>query len=282
MRRSIGNNVTVRRPIAGLLFAIAFGCACVAVGGWLLQRTVLSPQRIGDSAAEMMQDAELRNEFSQLIVAGTAEAMYPGDTNAPIRVLATVDQVLSIPAGAHLAADVFADAQAHLVGRTEAPVLVSPAQLVQIVRDERAAVVPAMVLDVPQVGTWSAIDSVLDLLVPIAAIAALVFFVLCLLTRPEADVLARSVGIGLMVMAGVVFVFGFVIPAFVPPLLDDSLWSRLTAAAAQSHLTGTMVMTLVLAAIGIGLYTMSTRMGRRSRWSAPISTYRYREDRRWS
>jgi hypothetical protein len=85
-----------------------------------------------------------------------------------------------------------------------------------------------------------------------------------------------------MVMAGVVFVFGFVVPAFVPPLLDDSLWSRLTAAAAQAHITGVVVVTLVLAAIGIGLYAMSGRMGRRSRWSAPISTYRYREERRWS
>ena len=272
----------MRRPIAGLLFAIAFGCACVALGGWLLQRTVLSPQGVADSAAEIMQDAALRNEFSQLIVAGTAEGMYPGDTNAPIRVLATVDQVFSIPAGAHLAADVFADAQAHLVGRSEAPVVVSPTQLVQIVRDERAAAVQAMVLDVPRVATWSAIDSVLDLLVPIAAIAALVFFVLCLLTRPDGDVLARSGGIGLMVMAGVVFVFGFVIPAFVPPLLDDSLWSRLSAAAAEASITTVVVVTLVLAAIGIGLYTLSGRMGRRSRWSAPISTYRYREERRWS
>jgi hypothetical protein len=272
----------VRRPIAGPLFAIAFGCACIAIGGWLLQRTMLSPESTRESAAAIMSDTALRSDFGRLIAGGTADAMYPGDTNAPIRVLATVEQVLAIPAGADLTADVLADVHAHLVGHSDAPVAVSPAQLVQIVRDERAAVLPPLPLDVPRVGALAVTDSVLDLLVPIAAIAALVFFILCLLTRPEADVLARSMGIGLMVVAAVVFVFGYVVPAFVPTVLDDSIWAHIPASNAKASLTGMFVVTLLLALIGLGLYGLSTRMGRRSRWSAPISTYRYREERRWS
>lgn len=272
----------MRRPLAGLLFAIAFGCLCLALGGWLLQRSVLSPDASRDAAADVMLDPTLRAEFAQVVTDGTAAGMYPADPNAPIRVLATVEQVLTIPAGAALTADVLADAHARLVGETEAPVAITPGQLVQIVRDEHAAVLPALVLDVPRLGALATTASILDVLVPIGAIAALVFFVLCLITRPDGDVLARSVGIGLLVVAAVVFLFDYVVPAFVTPLLDDSVWARIPAAAAKAGLVGTTIVSLVIAAVGGLLLMLSTRMGRRTRWSTPVSTYRYREERRWS
>lgn len=272
----------VRRSLAGLLFGLAFACACLALSGLLLERTAFSADNVGDSAFAVLQDSTLQAEVVRAISAGTATQIYPTDAAAAATITENIGIVASTEAGSELLADVLRDAHARVIGDSDEPVVISPAQLVQIVRDERAATLTPLTLDVPKVGALSLVSSVLGWLVPISGIAAIVFFVLCFLARPEKAALVRTLGLGLLVLAASLILFGYVLPRFVPTLLDDSPWARIGPAMADDSIALILGVAVVLVAAGLALFTMSNRMGRTRRWSTPVSTYRYREERRWS
>jgi hypothetical protein len=280
--RDIGHNVTVQRSLAGLLFALAFACASLAVSGFLLQRTLFSPSNSTGSAETVMDDPQIRDALVNTISTATALQMYPDDAAARAHVAVVVAQVADAKPGAPLFADILRDAHARLIGERRAVVQISPQQLVEITRDQRAAVLPAVILPVPKVGALDAADSVLGWLVPISGIAALALFVLCMLARPEKAALIRTLGIGLVVLAVLTFTFAWIVPRFVPPALTANVWGRLPSRLADGALPLTVGATLLLLSAGLAMFVGSARMGRTRRWSQPVSTYRYREERRWS
>ena len=89
-------------------------------------------------------------------------------------------------------------------------------------------------------------------------------------------------GLGLLVMAALVLLFAYVIPKLVPTLLTDSVYARIPQRLADQALPWTIASVLVLTGGGLALFAASSRMGRGRRWSTPVSTYRYREERNWS
>ena len=272
----------MRRSLAGLLFGIAFACASLAISGFLLQRTAFSPGNTADAAETVLDDGPIRDGLVHVVATATASQMYPDDPVAQANVGAVVAQVANTSPGAELMADILRNAHAHLIGETDETVQISPQQLVDITRDQRASVLPAVILPVPRVGALAVADTVLGWLVPVSGIAAVVFFVLCFLANPEKAVLIRTLGIGLVVLAALTLVFAWVIPRFVPPLLSDSVWARIPSRMADGALPLTLAASLVLTGAGLAMFIGSARMGRSRRWSQPVSTYRYREERRWS
>jgi hypothetical protein len=272
----------VRRSLAGLLFGVGFACACLALSGLLLERTAFSADHAADSAYAVLQDDTLQAEVVRAISAGTATQIYPTDAAAAATITENIGIVTRTEVGSELLAELVRDAHAQVIGSSDDPVVISPAELVQIVRDERAVTLPPLTLDVPRVGALAVTASVLGWLVPISGIAAIVLFVLCFLARPERPALIRTLGFGLWVLAASLIVFGYVVPRFVPTLLDDSPWARIGPALAADSLVFVIGVALVLSVFGLALFTMSNRMGRSRRWSTPVSTYRYREERRWS
>ncbi|MCU1360883.1 MAG: hypothetical protein JWN99_2172 [Ilumatobacteraceae bacterium] len=272
----------MRRSFAGLLFGIAFACASLAISGFLLQRTAFSPSASADAAETVLNDGPIRDELVHRIATATALQMYPDDPIAQANVATVVGQVADVKPGAALMAGILRDAHAHLIGKTDGPVQISPQQLVEVTRDQRASVLPAVILPVPRVGALATADTVLHWLVPISAIASLVFFALCFLAHPEKAALIRTLGIGLVVLAALTFIFAWVIPRFVPPLLSDSVWARVPSRLADGSLPLTLVAALLLTGAGLAMFVGSARMGRSRRWSQPVSNYRYREERRWS
>ena len=60
IRRKIGHNGQVRRSLAGLLFGASFICACLALSGFLLQRSMFSPSDDRETAELSQVDAALR------------------------------------------------------------------------------------------------------------------------------------------------------------------------------------------------------------------------------
>ena len=72
------------------------------------------------------------------------------------------------------------------------------------------------------------------------------------------------------------------IPKLVPTLLTESVWARIPPRLADQALPLTLGSVLVLTGGGLALFVASSRMGRGRRWSTPVSTYRYREERNWS
>ena len=272
----------VRRSLAGLLFGIAFAFACLAISGYLLQRTALSPSRTAGAAATVLEDVEIQREAVRVVADATADQMYPGDPTGAAIVRQNIAIVASLPLGAQFYGPVLEDIHRVLIGERDGPVTISPEQLVQITRDERAAALPPLSIDLPRVGALAAIDSILGWLVPLSALAALVFFVLCFLARPERAALFRTLGIGLVALAALAIIFSYLIPKFLPPVLDESPWARMPSRLADDALGLTLFAAFVLAGAGVGLFLASTRMGRSKRWSTPVSTYRYREERSWS
>jgi hypothetical protein len=272
----------VRRSFAGLLFGIAFACASLAISGFLLQRTAFSPDNSADAAETVLDDGPIRDEMVHLIATATASQMYPDDPVAQANVTTVVGTVADSKAGAPLFADILSDVHSHLIGKNDATVVISPAQLVEITRDQRASVLPAVIVPVPRVGSLAVADTVLHWMVPISAIAALVFFALCFLARPERPALIRTTGIGLVVLAALTLTFAWIVPRFVPPVLKDSVWARLPSRLADGALPLTLLATMLLTGAGLAMFVGSARMGRSRRWSQPVSNYRYREERRWS
>ncbi len=276
------HNGAVRRSLAGVLFGIAFACACIAISGFLLEQTAFSPVSTFDSADIVLADDLVREEVVRTITNATVSQMSGGDAGQAAVINGNIELVASTTAGSRILAQVLRDSHAHLIGQSDAPVQITPAQLVEVTRDERAAVLPAVTIDVPRVAALATADDVLDWLVPISGLTAIVLFLLCLLAHPERPALVRSLGIGLMVLAGTTVVFGWLVPVYVPPLLSDNPWARIPSSLAVGSRPLVIGLALFLAGFGLGLFALSSRMGHRRRWSTPVSTYRYREDRNWS
>lgn len=272
----------MRRSLAGLLFGVAFAFACLAISGFLMHRTAFSPDRTSGEAESILQDVDVQREVVSVVANATADQMYPGDPTGAAIVRQNIATVASLPAGAPLFGQMLSDAHAVLIGDLAGPVVVPPEQLVQITRDERAATLPPLQVTVPRLGVLSTVDGVLGWLVPVSAVLAVVFFVLCFLARPERAALIRTLGIGLVALAALAILFSYVIPKYLPPVLDESPWAHTPALMADASLGLTMFAAFVLAAAGLVLFLASTRMGRSRRWSTPVSTYRYREERSWS
>lgn len=272
----------MRRSLAGLLFGVAFSFACLAISGYLLQRTAFSPGRTPGQAESILKDQLVQQEAIKVVADATADQMYPGDPTGAAIIRQNVAIVASLPAGAELFGPMLHDVHAVLIGDQVGPVVVPPEQLVLITRDERAAALPALSIDVPKVTVLDLASGVLGWLVPLSAIVAVVFFVLTYLARPERGALFRTLGIGLVALAALTIVFAYVVPKYLPPVLDSSPWARTPALMADASLGLTLFAAFVFALVGLGLFLVSSRMGRSRRWSTPVSTYRYREERSWS
>jgi hypothetical protein len=289
----------VRRSFAGLFFGIAFTCACLAICGFVLQRTAFSPSNTEDSAHVVLDDSAVEEELVRLVAEAAAPSMppFPPATGAPTP--AAVAQfitanVLNTAEGADLFAGILRNAHAKLIGDAclvEPPAMACDAddnpqitgqQMVEIVRNESVAGVAPIVLEVPRVTALAVAKDVTSWLVPILALATPVFLVLCFLAHPERAALIRTLGLGLLVLAALILLFAYVIPKLVPTLLTDSVWARIPPRLADDALPFTLGAVLVLTGGGLALFVASSRMGRGRRWSTPVSTYRYREERNWS
>jgi hypothetical protein len=279
----------VRRSFAGLFFGMAFTCACLAISGFVLQRTAFSPSNTESSAGVILGDSELELELVTLIAEAAAPSIpagtFPGTPDAPSPALVAqyvADNVLNTDAGADLVAGFLRDAHAKLIGDTDENPTITAAQMVQIVRNEAVSNIPPIVIIVPRVSALAIAKDVTSWLVPILALAALALLVMCFLAHPERGALIRTLGLGLLVLAALILLFAYVIPKLVPTLLTDSVWARIPPRLADQALPLTIGAVLVLTGGGLALFVLSSRMGRSRRWSTPVSTYRYREERNWS
>jgi hypothetical protein len=268
----------VRRTLAGLLFGIAYLSASLAVSGWLLQRTAFDPGRTAASADVVLADSAIKNELVDLIADATAAqlGLQQGETRALVR------SVVDTEPGAKLMGEILHDAHAHLIGAQREPVQITAAQMVEITRNEAVGELPPITLPVPKVTVLDIMRRVLAWLVPIAALVALVFAVVGMMAHPERAALLRSLGLGLLLLAALVALLGYVVPRFVLPLLSDSPWAHVPRRLADDSLTLIIAVELLLVGAAVALLAGSGAMRRQRRWSTPVSTYRYNEERRWS
>lgn len=268
----------MQRSFAGILFLLAGITLSLAVGGWWLQRAVFDPQPTESHAAAMLDEQGIREEITTIVATASANALG----QSPNDVATFVEPILASRPGAGLMTEILAAAHERVIGGSDEPVRITGEQLIQIVRDERAAEVPTVTLPVPEVGTLRVIDSILRWFAPIAAGIGLLLAILALATRPERREITRGLGELALALAASMLVFGYLVPVLLVPTIDDGTWTRTVPQLAKSTLPIVLVAALVLAAGGIGLVVSSAGSGRRKQWSTPLSVGRYRDDRSWS
>jgi hypothetical protein len=270
----------VRRGLAGLLFFAAAILLALAAGGWWLQRVAFSPSSSRQVAREVFSDPELRGELATVVAGAAADTVGVPENQLTIQ----VNSVAANPQAAEFLADIVADAHARMVG-AGGPVQITGQQMVEIVRDQRAASLPAVTLPVETVSVLDTIRTTLRWLVPIAAIAGLVAVVLGILAHPARADAFFGIGVFCILAAVLAMVFGYVVPTFLVPALSDSPWIEVIPAAADDQLRTVAGLSCVLAIVGVVLIITSAGFRRRkTSWSSPVRVNRYGsgEQRRWS
>jgi hypothetical protein len=268
----------VRRGLAGLLFFVAAILLALAAGGWWLQRVAFDPSSSRTVAREVFADPELRSQLAT-VVAGAAAASVGQPEN---QLAAQLTSFAGYPEAAEFLADVVADAHARVVG-AGGPVQITGPQMVNIVRDQRAAALPAVTLPVEEVSILDTIRTALRWLVPIAALVGLAAVVLGILAHPERADAVFGIGVFCILAAVLAMVLGYVVPTFLLPALSDNLWVEVIPAVANNELRTVAGLSCVLAIVGVVLIIGSAGFRRRkTSWSSPVRVARYNEQRRWS
>ncbi len=270
----------MRRTLAGLLFGLAYAFASLTIAGFLLQRTAFDPDNSAEAADVVLADSELKEELVTFIADNVTKQLQGAVDPATIR--ANVAAVAELPEGQKLLAKIIHDAHATLIGDQKGPVEITGQQLVAIVRDERAAALPVLTLPVPKVSALAIANHTLDWLLPIALLATVVFTFFGFTAHPEKGALFKSLALGLLLLAVMAAIMGYVVPKFVVPALSDSVWAHIPARLADDSLPLLIGLELLLVGGALALLAGAGMMQRRRRWSTPVSTYRYNEERRWS
>lgn len=247
----------------------------------MLQRTAFDPSNSADAAGVVLGDSALKNEIVDYIAANTWTQMDISETEYQ-GYREQIALVATHPDGEQFFSTIIHDAHAHLIGDHPGPVEITGQQLVPILRNEAAAALPTLTLPVPEVGALAFTNHLLDWLLPIAAIATLLLVGLGLFAHPDKAAMLKSLALGLLLLAVLVALLGYVLPKFIVPLFDDSAWADLPGHLADDSLALLVALDLLLVGGAIALWVGNGAMNRRRRWSQPISTYRYNEERRWS
>jgi hypothetical protein len=268
----------VRRSLASLLFGLAAIAGSLALSGFWLQYTAFSPGHTRSAAAAVLEDNDIKNEVAKAIADATV-TQIPQFTAVDIRSI--VLQTANTRQGAALLADIVADAHAHLIGASDAPVQITSEQLVEILRDQRVAVVPAIDLAIPRVGALSVMRQILKWMVPITAGLTVLLIVLGFAAHPEKPEFLRSMAMLFFGFALLLVIIGYVVPAFVVTLFTANVWVNALPRLASDSLPLLLGLTVVLCGAGLGCVAGGAASKRRDRWSQPIRRSSYREERRW-
>ena len=267
----------MRRTLAGLIFGLAYVCASLAISGWLLQRSAFDPGRTGDLAKIVLQDTRIKTQITNTIAdaASSQRGLDQATTRQTVSAVASTDQ------GAALLSKVLHDAHARLIGELKGPVRITGAQMVLVVRNQVVADMPPLTLPVPRVNSLDRIRRVLHWVIPFGALFAVGFFVIGFMLHPHRSALMHSLGYGMVLLALLIIVLGYIVPRFVLPALSDNIWADVPARLANDSLPLLVGMAIVLGGGGLMLLVGTGLLRRRRRWNAPVSTYRYREERQW-
>ncbi len=182
-----------------------------------------------------------------------------------------IDQTLQIPAGAALTRGILGDVHARLVGARSAPVVISPTDMVQLVRDQVVATVPAAPLPVETIPWLDTVRRALTFFVPIAALAGVVALVFGFIAHPRRADAVFGVGMFCVFAAVLGALLGYVVPAFLLPALDDDPWMAIVPAVANDQLPLIAGVSVALAVLGGALILASTGFRKRKTrsWSSP-------------
>jgi hypothetical protein len=226
----------------------------------------------------VLSDSKLRTELANLIADSVAASLLLPQEEMRLR----VQVIASTDIGANLMSEIIHDAHAHLIGEQKTPVQITGSQLVDATQIAAAIDVPTITLQIPKVTPLEVANTVVGWMVPAAGIATIILVLFGVTAHPDRTSLIRSLGAGLLLLAFLTALFGYVLPKFAVPALSDSVWARIPAALADDTLPILLGIELVLIGAAVALLAGTGVLSRRRSWSAPVTVNRYSQDRHWS
>ncbi len=260
-----------------MLFALACSCASLAISGFWLQRVAFSPGQSNSLASVVLKDSAIKRELIDIVARETAQRLNVDEAQMRENVTAVANH----PEGAELLGSIIEDAHARLIGEKQDEVTIAGEELVPIVRNEAAADIPTITIPVPRVTALDIARQTLTWMVPAAAIAAAALVVLGFLAHPDKLDVMRSVGFGLLVLAALLVLLGYVVPVVIVPALSDNPWVGVAPQLAKDSLPLLAGLALVMAGGGLGCLVASGVARRNRRWNQPIRTSHYGGGTRW-
>lgn len=270
----------MRRGLASLLFTIAGACLALAGGGWWLQKVAFDTSTSAEIADVVVRDPGIRDQLATVISASAADQLgvSTGDLSAVVRqYIDNEDTALNA-----ILRQVVTDSHARLIGERDEPVQLTGAQLVPVVRDERALALPPITLPVQRVTALNIVRVTLDWFVPLTAIAGAVAMLLGLVTHPRKADAVFGIGLFLVFSAMAVVILGWLVPVYALPEATTAEWMAVIPVVAEHYLPFVIAVAIGFVVGGVGLMIASTTLGRRRQWRTPVDVSRYGEQRRWS
>jgi hypothetical protein len=257
--------------VAGVLVA-------VAISAFWLERVAFSPSSDDSVAAAVLDNDDIRNELATLIASNDAPVLEVSST----QLKEFIEQIALLDAGAALMSDVVEKAHATVIGERIRPVRVTPAEQVQIVRDERVANESGIVVPVQEVTVLSALNSSIGWVWKVSAGLGGLLFLVGLILRPEPGERTLALSLSLLALGLLFPFFGWFVPFAILPNVSDDTWTAVFAELANDRLFVTILVS-VLSLVGAALVFMRTTGSRQRRQSStPLSMGRYREQQHWS
>jgi hypothetical protein len=272
----------MERSLAGVLFLVAAIALGIAGGAWWMQRIVFTPDGTRATAAAILSEPDIRQEING-VVTGASSPVIGRSLSDLGSFLET--EVLSTRAGALMMAPIVEDLHDRVIGnRDDEPVTITGVQMVDVVRDQRAAEVATVTMPIQTIGTLKTTRVVIGWLIPIAAAIGVLALVLGIFTRPERRDVMRGLGEFCLAAGASILLFGYAIPVHMLTAIDNSTWTHIAPRLAMRTLPVVLGVVVVTALVGFALIVGSTSGGKRRQWSTPLAATRYRggRDPGWS
>ena len=256
-----------------MFFLVAAVAISIAGGAWWMQRIVFTPDATRATAAAILEEPDIRLDINALVSAASSPVVGRSITEISTEV---ETQVLTTRAGALMMAPIIEQLHERIIGLRDEPVEITGVQMIDIVRDQRAAEAPTVTMPVDPIGTLDTMRSVLGWLALIGGALGLIMFLLGVVTRPDRRDILRGLGELALALAGSMVVFGYFLPVHMMTAIDNQTWTHAIPNLAMRTLPVVLGSIAVLAASGAILILTSASSGKRRQWSTPLSVARYR------
>ncbi len=272
----------MERSFAALMLLLAGVAISLSAGAWWMQRIAFTPDPTRETAAAILSEADIRIEINTVVTGATAPFLETG-----VAELGTFveNEVLSTRAGAAMMGPIIEQAHDRIIGnRDDEPVRITGDQMVQIVRDQRAAAAPTVTLPIAPIGALNTVKVALRWIVIAAAGLGLIALAAGVVTRPERRDARRALGEFAIALAASMLVFGYLLPVHLLTAIDNRTWTHAIPQLAMRTFPVVIGSVVVLAAVGAVMIMRANISGRRRQSSTPLSTNRFRvgETRSWS
>ena len=256
-----------------MFFLVAAVAVSIAAGAWWMQRVVFTPDATRATAAAILSEPDIRLDINSLVSAASSPVV--GRTVGEIATEVET-HVLTTRAGALMMAPIIEQLHARILGLRDEPVEITGVQMIEIVRDQRAADAPTVTMPVDPIGVLENMRSILRWLMLVGVPLGAVLFLLGVVTRPDRRDVLRGLGELALALAGSMVVFGYVLPVHMLTAVDNQTWTHAVPRLATRTLPVVLGSIAVLALAGAALILASTAGGKRRQWSTPLSVARYR------